>query len=605
MALCLFGAVANAGDPNQNWIEVRSPHFRVLSNAGEREARHAAAQFEAIRAMFTVTFPNLRVGAAKPITIFALKNEDSLKLLLPTYGQDKNATRLAGMYVPTTEEDFALVRTDASGTGANSYHALYHEYTHALLHMNYRGLPTWLDEGIAEFYGGAAFDSKTGSFGMPDRGQLALLQQTSLVPIDVLVNVDRSSPLYNTQNHAGIFYAESWALVHYFTLSPEVSKKNLINKFFDLLQKTDDPVEAANQSFGDLKALKGNLEAYCRQPVFQYARINMPATAPEKDFTARRLEPAEILAARADFLLRRGNSNEGLAALHEAEALNPKLASIHDGLALYHYRRSDNENTDKELDAALQLDPKDAMAYLYKARVINRKSGYNKDSTPQMIANLEKAVQIWPDFATAHAFLSIAYTETPDQKKKSIAEAQRAIALEPGNLAYFLDLGRAALANGLIDDAKKIAARADKLASSPVDRAMAAAYARRVTQWNASGMGASGESSGSAADASVAVADSASTGSPKAASQLTSAEGQITELLCGHPPQVMLTLASSGEQILLRVKDANAIEIRAGGATQKAGTIACADWKDRKAKITFRPTPDGPATGEVQSISFE
>lgn len=196
--LCTAAVATHASDPNQNWIEVRSPHFRVLSNAGEREARHAAEQFEEIRALFHQIFPKLRVDSGKPTTIFALKNEDSLKLLLPDYGQNKKATRLAGMYVPTAEEDFALVRTDVTGTGANEYHALYHEYTHALLHRNYRGLPVWLDEGIAEFYGNASFDSKFASFGMPDRRQLSLLQQNSLIPIDALVSVDHSSPLYNT-----------------------------------------------------------------------------------------------------------------------------------------------------------------------------------------------------------------------------------------------------------------------------------------------------------------------------------------------------------------------------------------------------------------------
>jgi len=33
----------------ENWIEVRSPHFTVDSNAGEKEARKIADQFEQIR----------------------------------------------------------------------------------------------------------------------------------------------------------------------------------------------------------------------------------------------------------------------------------------------------------------------------------------------------------------------------------------------------------------------------------------------------------------------------------------------------------------------------------------------------------------------------
>src|SRR4029077_20698479 len=72
-----------ASDPNQGWIEVRSPHFVVSSNAGEKEARRVADQFEQIRALFHTAFPNLRVDPAEPVLILAAKNENTMKMLLP------------------------------------------------------------------------------------------------------------------------------------------------------------------------------------------------------------------------------------------------------------------------------------------------------------------------------------------------------------------------------------------------------------------------------------------------------------------------------------------------------------------------------------------
>jgi len=56
---CLFflaPVVANAAD---NWIEVRSPHFTVNTNAGEKDARKIADQFEQIRQMFHSAFSAL------------------------------------------------------------------------------------------------------------------------------------------------------------------------------------------------------------------------------------------------------------------------------------------------------------------------------------------------------------------------------------------------------------------------------------------------------------------------------------------------------------------------------------------------------------------
>ena len=69
---------------HETWIEVRSPHFTVLSNAGEHQGRLTAQQFEEIRAMFEQRYPKLHADSGKANGLSsALKNEDSLKLFLP------------------------------------------------------------------------------------------------------------------------------------------------------------------------------------------------------------------------------------------------------------------------------------------------------------------------------------------------------------------------------------------------------------------------------------------------------------------------------------------------------------------------------------------
>ena len=112
--MMLFVSQARA-EHHETWIEVRSPHFTVLSNAGEHQGRLTAQQFEEIRAMFEQRYPKLHVDWGKPTVIFALKNEDSLKLFLPGYGKDQNAMRLSGLYRLAYDKNYALVRTDVRG----------------------------------------------------------------------------------------------------------------------------------------------------------------------------------------------------------------------------------------------------------------------------------------------------------------------------------------------------------------------------------------------------------------------------------------------------------------------------------------------------------
>jgi tetratricopeptide (TPR) repeat protein len=585
-----------SSDPNQNWVEVSSPHFTVISNAGDKQARHVAAQFEEIRALFQAGFSNLRVDSGKPTIVFALRNEDSLKLFLPSYGLNKAEKRLAGLYHPGTSKNFALVRTDITGSGTNAYHALYHEYTHSLLRSNYRGLPLWLEEGLAELYGNTVFEEKQVTFAMADINQLRLLQRTPLIPIQTLLTVDSASPIYNVQEHSGIFYAESWALVHYLSISPGVREKGLLNKFLAALQATDDPVEAANESFGDLKKLADQIEAYVRQVAFPAMRMPLHAKVEEKDFQSRGMEPAEVLGERASFLLSTGKQQEALNLLHRAEELNAKLPIVHEALGDYHYQNSAFDEADREFDKALALEPNDWVAFFFKAHILGKRSGFNRETTPQIRMYLEKTLALAPDLARAHSLLSLAYLEADETKPKAIPEAKRAVELEPGNLSYFIDLGKALSANGRVEEAKRISERAQRIASTSRDRAISASFAQQLSR-------SQNPSSSTIDVASDEEIKTEQTPDSLSNVKLVSLEGQITELICGHAPEVMFTLNGVDSQPLLHVKDISKIEVHVQSAVPDK-PFTCAQWKGRNAVVAFNETSD-TNHGEVQSINFK
>ena len=65
------------------WIEVQSPHFRVLTDGGAGGARRVAREFEQIRAVFETAFPAMKLDTGSPFLIFAPMNEASMKSLAP------------------------------------------------------------------------------------------------------------------------------------------------------------------------------------------------------------------------------------------------------------------------------------------------------------------------------------------------------------------------------------------------------------------------------------------------------------------------------------------------------------------------------------------
>jgi len=599
-ALALLAGSRTLADHHETWVEVRSPHFTVLSNAGEHEGRLTAQQFEEIRGMFEQQYPKLRVDAGKPTVIFALKNEDSLKLFLPSYGTNQNAMKLGGLYRMAYDRNYALVRTDIRGQGPFPYHALYHEYTHAYFRLNYRGLPLWLNEGIAEFYGNTKIEGKEVKIGLVGEQQLRLLQNNALVPVSTLVTIDGTSPLYNTRDHSGIFYAESWAVVHYFMLAPEVREKDLLNKFLANLRESDDPIEAANQSFGDLNVLGSKLEAYAHQTKFGYGRLALSLKVSENDFTARTLTPAEGLLAQAGYLLRSNHLPEGLEILHQVEALDPKAPGYHTELGYYHLQKADFEKALQEFELALAADPEDLSAHLYTATALYRDFEYTEESTPKIRSHLEKVLALNSNFAPAYAFLSVAYTKKPTpNNQKAFDAALRASRLEPGNLAYYLDIGWAFLADGKFAEARKIADLARKTAFTPRDRTLVTIFTKRIdAKANQDspapgGLPTDSEMQGTEAGRTAQVPES------------VHAEGNITELICGHPPEVVLTLATASDSLLLHIKDVTKVEILEGGEPGDASTQPCTSWKDRRVQVDFLPTPGGVTKGEIRRLSLE
>ena len=175
-----------------SWVEVQSPNFTVICNSGDKEARKVADQFEQFREVLHNTFPKLRLDLGKPLIIFAVKDENSLRLLLPSYWEIKGHAHPSGIYVPGEERHFVAVRTNLEGD--NPYEVVYHEYTHAIMNLNFQGLPIWLGEGLAEFYGNTAIHDKDVEVGKPSRYHLEALQQNRLIPIDVLLTADAHSP---------------------------------------------------------------------------------------------------------------------------------------------------------------------------------------------------------------------------------------------------------------------------------------------------------------------------------------------------------------------------------------------------------------------------
>ena len=109
----------------ESWLEVRTPHFIVVSNSNEKQARHVADQFERMRFVFHKMFPNARVDPGSPIIVLAVKDRKNFEALEPEAYLAKGQLKLAGLFLRAPDKNYVLLRLDAEGE--HPYATVYHE----------------------------------------------------------------------------------------------------------------------------------------------------------------------------------------------------------------------------------------------------------------------------------------------------------------------------------------------------------------------------------------------------------------------------------------------------------------------------------------------
>jgi Flp pilus assembly protein TadD len=449
--LALSGRPARAAEPQ--WVEVRSPHFTVLTDAGEKQGREVALRFEQMRNVYGTLLQRARINMPVPLEVLAFRGSKEMKQGLPLWkGKPVEA---AGYYQPGSDRDYILV--DLSAT--NVWHVVFHEYAHLLLRGNYPATAPWFDEGFAEYYATVDITAKSVEVGkMPEGDDDILLHDTRMSLVD-LFSVGRDSPAYNESgSKRSMFYAQSWLVVHYLI---DMKKLPQAGQYFDLVQNQHRPVpDAIRQAFGmEPKQLDKLVNDYSHSDKVVAYTFALPSIMSNGDYKARKLGDMEARAAVADMKLHtRDHFDEGVAELEAILQQKPDLASAHRGLGYAYLHKGDFRRAGEHFKQAADLDPQDPRVLYYAALLINRESlagGSSSTDAGEMKQKLDTALGIDPDFADAWNLLAFADMMLQDPRG-ALDALKKAIQLSPREERYQLNLGIFYLQQRRWDDAAGI-----------------------------------------------------------------------------------------------------------------------------------------------------
>jgi len=425
-----FAASSFAGE--KPFTEVRSPNFRVLTNGSEHDARRIALEFEQMRAVFAVAFPKMRLTTGAPLLIFAVQTENDMKSLAPALWKNHKGPLPAGLFDHGWEKQFAIVRLDQDVPGA--YNVVYHEYVHTLLHSNFRWLPTWLDEGLAEFYGNTRFEPKKSYVGAPST-RVNQLKNRTLIPLETLLVVNPWTYFHGDELQIDTFYGESWALVHYLVFGEDMELGKKLSRFYAQLQAGDQQVKAFREVFGDPKKVEDGLRKYVQAFTFHAYSIENVTAIQEKDFPARKLTKAESDAEIAGYRLWEHDSPEATDLVERALQEDPALGAAHEEKAFINFWGGKDEDAVREFSRACELDKTLYLSQYFKAMMTAKRE--TPEQREALRTELDQITQINPQFAPAYVQLAMLFI-ADGQGTRALVAARKAEQLEPSRAGYHL-----------------------------------------------------------------------------------------------------------------------------------------------------------------------
>src|SRR6202140_3615660 len=474
LLLLLFAAaLAPARDRPENWLEIRSSHFTVVTNANEKTGRRIADQFERMCSVFHMAFPRMSIDNGSPIIVLAVKDEKDFRALEPQAYLAKGQVKLGGLFLRAPDKNYVLMRVDAEGE--HPYLVIYHEYTHLLMSKAQEWLPLWLNEGLAEFYQNTDIHDKDVALGQPNRENLELLRYNSILPLPVLFTVDHNSPYYHEENKGSIFYAESWALTHYLLVKDIKEKTQRLPDYAQLVAQNADPVTAATRAFGDLKQLQTNLENYIRGGSFTYFKGATPADMGEAGFQVHSLSIQQSDAVRAGFLAYNERVADAPQLLDAVLKEDPKNVSAHETMGYIEFRAGHLDEARKWFGQAVKLDSQSYFANYYFA-AISMNDVANPGDDAEVEASLRAAIKLNPSFAPPFerlaAFEGMRHRNFDEARLMSI----KSVELDPGNIGYRMTAASVLMQMQKPDDALAVLREALRVAKTPQETASIQAF---------------------------------------------------------------------------------------------------------------------------------
>ena len=469
------------------WLELHSPHYTVITDAGDHRGREIALRFEQMRTVFAELLTKDRLNESRPLTVFAFNDDKAYYQLAPL--RDGKPIAAPGFMLSAEDQDFIALNL----TDTDPWRAVARDFAHRLLIFNYPPAQAWFDEGLLQYFSTIRIDDRQVQIGgdpvllaVPDSqpGQAApdfakLLETQPWQPFpDLFATKHDAAKL--TASPDPLYQAECWILIHYLVHQQKLPETGA---YFGLVLNQHVPLEdAIKQAYGMSSAqLEQAVKDYFhQQPAFfantatppgETDKFPVPVKLDDSIISVNPLPEADARAIYAGVQLRVPERHDtGLKSLTQlattpteadtkadvktrkrmggdadqlpTSAIGNQIA--HRFLAWDKIERGQFEDAFTELGDAASLNQRDMWVRYYLC-VAKYRLSLAKHNEILGLANMMldlKAVLDWnPELAEAYDLLAVA-RNAGGSTTAAMESARAAIGLSPRNETYLLHLAQ-------------------------------------------------------------------------------------------------------------------------------------------------------------------
>lgn len=555
------------------WQRLQSGNFELYTSAGAGSGREVLQRLEQIRHVFETRTQQKNLTPL-PVRVYVFRSDAEFR----RFQVKENA---AGYYQSAPDSDYIAMQL----SGADLYRVVYHEYVHLLMRHSGVHVPVWLNEGTAEVYSTTEIHGSRVRIGELIPAHVATLRNESLIDLPTLLGVTHESPHYNERDKTGMFYAQSWALVHMLNFSPEY-RAGMPN-FLTLLLAGEEPRRVFRQAFGkSLRAVQEDLASYIRQDRFEGVRFEAEklSSAPGR-VPAAKLDDVDAELLLADLLIAIGRGEDAETSLQKLASAHPERADLQEALGDAAVRRDEDESARRHYERAIELGSRSGRLRYDYAMLLR-----DLNAPPeQVMASLREAVALDPKLFDARYLLGYLLLDR-GKHLEAIEQLRVATELRPFRSAVWEHLALAHHQAGQKMEAVAAAQRARKLATTPEDISRTEATLSLVQS-----------------DAGSIVQAPATAGEPRIRWARPEGSGRIDGMLvqvdCLHD-KARLHVVHSGRKTFLLIRDPGSVVLRnTGGVTTE---FACGPVRNRPVLVEYRRKPDGSygTAGNVLTLEF-